>query len=251
MMSKRTQWFIGLIGLTAALLVSWQWHPSLWQSQSPVYAQTPAATPVPNPAASPEAPAPAPSPAASPEAPVPLPNPEAVPPEPPAPPVATLPLSSAPYTDPGQRFQVGILQGYSPNTVAGVPLFESPQVELPEDREIAAGAVAYTVAVRPRATDAPLNAGALGQVAIDTFRNGENFEVGAVEPLGTDAAQTPWRGTLTTGSKTEPMQGVIIARQIPGRVLILIVAATEAGADQIQPVAQTLAPTLQAMAAEG
>lgn len=238
MMSKRTQWFIGLIGLTAALLVSWQWQPSLWQDHSPAYAQTPAASPVPNPAASPEAPAP-------------VPNPEAVPPEPPAPTVATLPLNSAPYSDPGQRFQVGILQGYSPNTVAGVPLFESPQIDLPDNRTIPAGSVAYTVAVRPRATDAPLNAGALGQVAIDTFRNGENFAVGAVEPLGTDTAQTPWQGTLTTGSKTEPMQGVIITRQIPGRVLILMVAATEAGADQLQSVAQTLAPTLQAMAAEG
>ncbi|TVQ56766.1 MAG: hypothetical protein EA366_09600 [Spirulina sp. DLM2.Bin59] len=226
-MSKRTQWFIGLIGLTAALLVSWQWQPSLWQTNPPVYAQTPAASPVP--------------------------NPEAVPPEPPAPPappVATLPLSSVPYTDPGQRFQVGILQGYGPTTVAGVPLFESPQVELPEGRTMPAGAVAYTVALRPRSTDAPLNAGALAQVAIDTFRNGENFAVGAVEPLG-DAAQLPWQGTLTSGNRTEPMQGVMIARQIPGRVLILMVAATEAGADQIQPVAQTLAPTLQAMEAEG
>jgi len=237
-MSKRTQWFIGLIGLTAALLVSWQWQPSLWQTPSPVYAQTPAASPVPNPAASPAAPAP-------------VPNPAAVPPEPSTPPAAALPLSSAPYTDPGQRFQVGILQGYSPNTVAGVPLFESPKIELPEGREVPAGAVAYTVAVRPRATDSPLNAGALGQVAIDTFRSGENFAVAAVEPLGNDTAQIPWQGTLTTGSKTEPMQGVIIARQVPGQVLLLMVAATEAGADQIEAIAQTLAPTLQAIKAEG
>ncbi len=41
-MKRSTQWFIGLVGLTAALLISWQWHPSLWQPAAHAQAPTPA-----------------------------------------------------------------------------------------------------------------------------------------------------------------------------------------------------------------
>ncbi|TVQ19618.1 MAG: hypothetical protein EA367_11050 [Leptolyngbya sp. DLM2.Bin15] len=253
---KRTQWFIGLIGLTAAVMILLQGQP--WYL--PVYAQDPApATPE---AVSEEAPAAeeapetaeegaageAPAPAAeegatdeSPETATPATaTPATAAEEPPASPEATtspapsLALAEEGYQDPGQRFQVGLLADYTQTMLAGVPVFESP------DRTLA-----YTVALRPRATDVDLNAGALSQVAIDTFRTGEGLQVGAFEPV-TDGARLPWTGTLTMGRNTQPMQGVMLARQVPGRVLLLLVAATAEAADQVDAVYATLEPTLTA-----
>ena len=255
---KRTQWFIGLIGLTAAVMILLQGQP--WYL--PVYAQDPApATPE---AVSEEAPAAEEAPEAAEEVPeaageAPAPvaeegaadeSPEAATPatatpataaeEPPASPEATtspapsLALAEEGYQDPGQRFQVGLLADYTQTMLAGVPIFESP------DRTLA-----YTVALRPRAADVNLNAGALSQVAIDTFRTGEGLQVGAFEPV-TDGARLPWTGTLTMGRNTQPMQGVMLARQVPGRVLLLLIAATAEAADQVEAVYATLEPTLTA-----
>lgn len=248
---KRTQWFIGLIGLTAAVMILLQGQP--WYL--PVYAQDPApATPE---AVSEEAPAAEEVPEAAGEAPAPVAeegaadeSPEAATPatatpataaeEPPASPEATtlpapsLALAEEGYQDPGQRFQVGLLADYTQTMLAGVPIFESP------DRTLA-----YTVALRPRAADVNLNAGALSQVAIDTFRTGEGLQVGAFEPV-TDGARLPWTGTLTMGRNTQPMQGVMLARQVPGRVLLLLIAATAEAADQVEAVYATLEPTLTA-----
>ncbi|MGB3519824.1 MAG: hypothetical protein WBA43_25455 [Elainellaceae cyanobacterium] len=248
----RTQWFIGLIGLTAAVMILLQGQP--WYL--PVYAQDPApATPE---AVSEEAPAAEEAPEAAEEVPeageAPAPvaeegatdeSPEAATPataaeEPPASPEATtspapsLALAEEGYQDPGQRFQVGLLADYTQTMLAGVPIFESP------DRTLA-----YTVALRPRAADVNLNAGALSQVAIDTFRTGEGLQVGAFEPV-TDGARLPWTGTLTMGRNTQPMQGVMLARQVPGRVLLLLIAATAEAADQVEAVYATLEPTLTA-----
>lgn len=233
---KRTQWFIGLIGLTAAVMILLQGQP--WYL--PVYAQDPApATPE---AVSEEAPAaeevpeaaeegtaeetPATAAEESPESPE---SPEAT-----TSPAPSLALAEEGYQDPGQRFQVGLLADYSQTMLAGVPIFESP------DRTLA-----YTVALRPRAADVNLNAGALSQVAIDTFRTGEGLQVGAFEPI-TDGARLPWTGTLTMGRNTQPMQGVMLARQVPGRVLLLLIAATAEAADQVEAVYATLEPTLTA-----
>ncbi|MBF2087913.1 MAG: hypothetical protein IGR80_03060 [Synechococcales cyanobacterium K44_A2020_017] len=250
---KRTQWFIGLIGLTAAVMILLQGQP--WYL--PVYAQDPApATPD---AVSEEAPAAEEVPEAAEEVPeaageasAPVAeegatdeSPEAATPataaeEPPASPEATtspapsLALAEEGYQDPGQRFQVGLLADYTQTMLAGVPIFESP------DRTLA-----YTVALRPRAADVNLNAGALSQVAIDTFRTGEGLQVGAFEPV-TDGARLPWTGTLTMGRNTQPMQGVMLARQVPGRVLLLLIAATAEAADQVEAVYATLEPTLTA-----
>ncbi|HEY9814632.1 MAG TPA: hypothetical protein V6D20_02325 [Candidatus Obscuribacterales bacterium] len=244
---KRTQWFIGLIGLTAAVMILLQGQP--WYL--PVYAQDPAPAPTPE-TVSEEAPAAEEVPEAAGEAPAPVAeeaatdeSPEAATPataaeESPASPEATtlpapsLALAEEGYQDPGQRFQVGLLADYTQTMLAGVPIFESPD-----------GTLAYTVALRPRATDVDLNAGALSQVAIDTFRTGEGLQVGAFEPV-TDGARLPWTGTLTMGRNTQPMQGVMLARQVPGRVLLLLIAATAEAADQVEAVYATLEPTLTA-----
>ncbi|MDB9493283.1 hypothetical protein PN441_14520 [Spirulina major CS-329] len=271
-MKRSTQWFIGLVGLTAALLISWQWQPSLWRpaayAQAPTPAAspapTPAASPVPNPAASPTpatlptpAASPAPTPAASPvpnPAASPVPNPAATPeaPESVAPAAPALPVAPTPYQEPEQGFQVGVLQGYSQSSVAGVTVFESPAVT-DENGEVVmpAGLLAYTVAVRPRATEAALNTGSLAQVAIDTFRAGEGFAAGAFVPVDDQTARLPWTGALGSGGRGTPMQGVMVARQLPGRVVILMVAATDAAADQVEAVVTTLTPTLTMVDAAG
>jgi hypothetical protein len=144
---------------------------------------------------------------------------------------------------------VGVLQGYSQSSVAGVTVFESPAVT-DENGEVVmpAGLLAYTVAVRPRATEAALNAGSLAQVAIDTFRAGEGFAAGAFVPVDDQTARLPWTGALGSGT---PMQGVMVARQLPGRVVILMVAATDAAADQVEAVVTTLTPTLTMVDAAG
>ncbi|NJO19917.1 MAG: hypothetical protein HC838_07400 [Spirulinaceae cyanobacterium RM2_2_10] len=146
----------------------------------------------------------------------------------------TLPLAAELYQDPGNRFQIGVIQDYTQSSVSGVPLFESPD-----------GQVAYTVAVRPRANDAAVAPAALAQVAIDTFSRGENLQPGAFEPTPTGGARIPWMATLSQGRNSQPMQGVMLSQQIAGRLLILTIAATEEAAGQVEPVYATLTPTLQ------
>lgn len=193
-MKRPLRWFIGLVAFTAATLITCQgWFSSGWAQ-------------VPNPAATP-----APIPAAAPPG---------------------LPMADTPYRDPGGRFQVGVLQDYTPSIVAGIPLFESPTGEL-----------AYTVAIRPRANAATVNEAALAQIAIDTVSGGEGFTPGAFEPVPAGGAKVPWSGTLTT-KKPQVMQGILLSRQAGDRILILVIAATEAGASDLAAVYGSLEPTL-------
>lgn len=252
-MKRPLRWFIGLIVLTAATLITCQGWFSSWQvlaqTPSPTPAASPTETPVPNPAAtptpspeatpvpSPATPAPSPTPAVAPTpnpAAAPVPNPEATPAPTPAPATPALPLTTEPYSDPGGRFQVGVLQGYSQSIVAGIPLFESET-----------GDVAYTVAIRSRANTATVNEAALAQIAIDTVSGGEGFTPGVFEPIPAGGARLPWSGTLTT-KKPQPMQGLVLSRQAGDRVLILVIAATEAGASNLESVYSSLEPTLTA-----
>ncbi len=265
-MPRKRLWFLGLALVSAIALTTL--GPGLgqpWFAQAQTPTPAPAVTPEPAPP-SPGAPTPAvtPEPAPpSPGAPTPAVTPEPAPPSPGTPtpavtpepavtpaPAATptpapaptlqpagLPLAAEPYQDPGQRFQIGVLQDYKQSSLTGVPLFESPE-----------GQVAYTVAIRPRANDALVAEPALAQVAIDTFGRGEGLEPGAFEVEPTGGAKVPWRGTLTQGRNTQPMQGLMLSRQVPGRLLILMVAATEEAAGQLEPVYRTLAPTLQPLA---
>ena len=245
-------WFIGLAAIVAIAAIaggqSLQWSEqslshAIVQAQTPTPEETPAleATPTieetPIPEASPtpeETPAPEATPTPAEISPSPTPaTPEIEPPSP-----ATLPLAEMPYQDASGRFQVGILQGFNQSVVTGVPLFESSD-----------GQLAYTVAVRPRAADAPLREWALTQVAIDTFNRGEGMVAGDYETVDSElgGAFVPWTGTLTLGNSPQPMQGILLSRQIPDRLLILAIAATENAADRIDAVYSTLEPTLQAI----
>ncbi|MBP0022358.1 MAG: hypothetical protein J7647_32975 [Cyanobacteria bacterium SBLK] len=211
-------WFIGLAVVVAIAAIAWG-QPLKLAKQSPSGAIVQAQAPAPSPEAPPADASP------SPEVP---PPPEASPP--------ALPLAETPYQDPSGRFQLGIIQGFNQSVVTGVPLFESPD-----------GQLAYTVSVRPRAADAPLREWALTQVAIDTFDRGEGMMTGDYEAVEGElgGAIVPWTGTLTMGRNKQSMQGLLLSRQIPGRLLILAIAATESAASQIDAVYSTLEPTLQ------
>jgi hypothetical protein len=247
---KRISWFIGLVGLTAAIMVMIQgqpWYPAVYaQEPTPPAAVSEEGVPGAADEVAEDSPDAVEAIADDPAMPD---SPEAIADDPPAADEATtaedlptapapggqLPLADPGYSDPGQRFVVGQVADYRQTMLAGVPLFES-----------ADGNVAYTVALRPRAADDALGGGALAQIALDTFRSGEGLQVGAFEPVEDGGVRLPWTGTLTMGRNTQPMSGLILARQVPGRVLLLLIAATEAGADQVESVYATLEPTLMA-----
>ncbi|MGK7925334.1 MAG: hypothetical protein AB4290_08820 [Spirulina sp.] len=222
-------WFVGLALVVAIAAIAWG-QPQQWaklsRSSAIVQAQTPA-------------------PPASPAPPAPVPEIE-------PPPSSALPLAPNPYQDPEGRFQVGIIQELSPakgiledfkqSVVAGIPLFESSDGEL-----------AYTVTVRPRINNRSLEPWILIQVATDTFARGEGMLIKEFEPVNNElgGAIAPWTGTLTMGRKQQPMQGILLSRQIPDRVLILAIAATEKAADRVDAVYATLEPTLKPSEEEG
>jgi hypothetical protein len=214
-------WFIGLALFTAVLLI-------VGAAQLDVEGVNVAAQEAsPSPATLPLAPGS--EPLASPEA---SPVPDVT--EPPLAPI--LLLQENPYINEDLGYQIGIIEGYEPIVVAGVPIIQSGN-----------GAIAYTVAVRPRAADNPLNEAALAQVAIDTFARGEGFSTGAIEAVA-GGVKLPWRGTLRQGPVAQSMVGTILSRQVPGKLLILSIAATEAQAAEVDAVFETLAESLQPLA---
>lgn len=142
--------------------------------------------------------------------------------------------SLALYQDPNQRFQIGILEGYQVTAVANNPLITSPD-----------GDLAYTVVVRPRATASPLSDASLAQVAIDTFRQGEGFVAQDWQIDPDDGIRISWSGSVTIGRTQQPMGGVILARQVPEKsnILLLLIAATESAANDVEPVLNALTGT--------
>jgi hypothetical protein len=256
---KRTvKWgWLGLLGAIAILLLGQLHSPHF---ATPAIAQTPAAPSAvtPNPGASPAAPPsltlpsgtqPSPAQTASPTAtPAPAPSPQPVPAfvPPPAqfPPAATapaLPIASQPYSDPAGRFQVGIRQGYQTSPLAGTILVESPN-----------GNLAYTVVAQSQPSDAPIalspsfaNIEALGKIATTVFQRGEGFQTGPPQPEAGGGIIMNWSGSLTIGGKTQPTGGVILVRPTTKYILLAIVAATEAGADQVQGTVAAIADSLK------
>ncbi len=254
-MKRAVKWVsLGMLG-TIAILILGQLHPP--DFAMPAIAQAPAApsgvTPTPgaSPAAPPSltlpssaptptaAPNPAPSPALSPQ-----PVPTFVPPPVQFPPAATapaLPIESQPYSDPAGRFRVGIRQGFQTSPLAGTILVESPN-----------GNLAYTVVAQSQPSDAPIalspsfaNIEALGKIATTVFQRGEGFQTGPPQPESGGGIIMNWSGSLTIGGKTQPTGGVILVRPTAKHILLAIVAATEAGADQVQGTVAAIAESLK------
>lgn len=238
----RRKWLVGVLGFVSAIAVSlvlFQGH-----SSSTAVAQSPAPAPSPIPSLS--EPSPAPSPAASPAAPADpaaAPAPTAAPSPLPVPPAAvtelefeSLPLAGN-YEDDSGLFQVGILEDFTVSSAGAAPLFESGN-----------GNVAYTVAVAPidfSATPTGLSSEALVRVAERIFGRGEGFRIQSVEPTLNNGTLMEWVGSLTVGGQTQPMRGSIIARQAGSNVVLLLVAATETGAETLTSVTGTLAESLE------
>lgn len=212
-MGNRRAWPVMLAAL-ALLVVLWGNGTGLWGkglaiAQSPPPASAPAAPSVPQ-----TAPAPPPPTVA-------------------APPALTL---NGSFSDPQNRFEVGILEATTVSTVAGNPLFQRPD-----------GSLAYTVVVMPLGANAPnpLPEAALVQAAEKTFGAGEGFQTTGFQAVG-GGLQIGWLGRLSQPpAPPQPMTGSILAKQQGDSVFFLMVAATEAAAAEVEGAIAVLAPTLK------
>ncbi|MBE9012994.1 hypothetical protein IQ250_22600 [Pseudanabaenaceae cyanobacterium LEGE 13415] len=199
--------------------------PSLPTNRPPL----PTASPSPSPTASPTA-----SPTTPPLIPV---TPTAPAPLPAAPTAPPLPVSGD-YQDPNNRFIVGILQGYKVSPLAGTVLIEAPD-----------GNLAYSVLAQPQ-TQLGITGGvvpneALVTAAQNAFRQGEGFQTGEVRSIP-GGVQIDWTGNLTIGGNTQPVGGVILARQANNSILLVLVAATNAGGDRVLGAASAISNSLRA-----
>ncbi|NEP48953.1 MAG: hypothetical protein F6K65_09030 [Moorea sp. SIO3C2] len=145
----------------------------------------------------------------------------------------TLRLNQEPYKDLTKRFQVSILEGYKVSTIGGFPLIEAPD-----------GNLAYTVLVEQRATDRRLSNPSLAQIAIEQFRRGEGFQTGNFQPVP-GGVSLPWRGSLTLGGQTQPVSGVILARQLGKNVVVMLICATQSAQGHVKDAIALLANTLK------
>jgi hypothetical protein len=200
--------------------------PSLPANRPPIPTASP--SPKTSPVASPGAsPAPSPVPIAPP-APAPLPA---------APTAEPLPTSGD-YKDPNGRFIVGILRDYKVSPLAGTVLIESPD-----------GNLAYSVLSQPQSqlgvAGSIIPNEALVTAAQNAFRQGEGFQTGEVRSIP-GGVQMDWTGNLTIAGATQPVGGVILARQANNSVLLVLVAATEAGGGRVLGAATTISNTLRA-----
>ena len=138
------------------------------------------------------------------------------------------------YQDPSGRFEIAILPGYKMTPVAGMFVVEAPE-----------GDLAYTVSVRPKASDRYFEDSELAQAAVDTLATGEGFLAGAF--AGNDiGVEIPWRGTQ---GKT-PLNGTVFARQTNNSVLVLSVSTTAEDTANIAEILPELSQSLKPPAAE-
>jgi hypothetical protein len=198
--------------------------PSLPANRPPI----PGASP--SPKASPNA-----SPAAIPNVSVPA---TGQPPLQPAPVASPLPVTGT-YKDPNGRFQVGILRNFSVSPLAGSVLIEARD-----------GNLAYTVLTLPQSqlgvSGGVIDNDALVKVAQMAFKQGEGFETGEARTIP-GGLQIDWVGNLTIAGNTQNVGGVILARPLKDNVALVLIAATEAGGDQVLGAASALGNSLQAL----
>lgn len=198
--------------------------PSLPANRPPL----PTTSPSPSPTASPRV-----SPTTAPVIPV---TPTVSAPLPAAPTAPPLPVSGD-YNDPNNRFIVGILQGYKVSPLAGTVLIEAPD-----------GNLAYSVLAQPQSqlgiTGGIVPNEALVIAAQNAFRQGEGFQTGEVRSIP-GGVQIDWTGNLTIGGQAQPVGGVILARQANNSVLLVLIAATNAGGERVLGAASALSNSLR------
>lgn len=223
---KRNRWWPIALGLVTALAIAVMgqpWHRSelanIFSFGDLVQAQSP----------SPET-SPSPSPETGKERQKPAPTNQMI--EVPGPPRDE---DKSPYTDPDNRFQVGILEDFNVKTIRDVLLIESSDGEL-----------AYTVGVQPRVVERELPPATLAQISVEYFQRGEGFVPDTEQSLPNGNIVIPWEGTLTRGRNTQAISGKIFTKQAENNnILMLMVSATEARRSEVDGVLQVLMPTLK------
>ncbi|MDY7008005.1 MAG: hypothetical protein SWX82_29745 [Cyanobacteriota bacterium] len=143
-------------------------------------------------------------------------------------------LNSLSYKD--SKFEIGIIEGYQQKIIAGVPVFESPE-----------GNLAYTVVVKPQVNLQQLDNQTLAIIAINEFARGEGFQPQEFQVIKSGEITLPWSGSLTMNNNTQPISGIILARQIDKNVFLLLISTTEAKAEKITQVLQVLSNSLKAV----
>jgi len=241
----KRSWLIGCFAVTVLLFTTLS---SIAQTPapSPTGALGVPVAPIPVdpslPANRPAIPTASPSPTASPKA-----SPTATPPFIPiAPTVApSLPIApaapplpvSGDYKDPNNLFIIGILKDYKVSPLAGTVLIEAPD-----------GNLAYSVLAQPQSqlgvTSGVIPNDALVTAAQNAFRQGEGFQTGEVRSIP-GGVQIDWTGNLTIAGRTQPVGGVILARQANNSVLLVLIAATNAGGDRVLGAASALSNSLR------
>jgi hypothetical protein len=155
------------------------------------------------------------------------------------PPVAPRPVAdplptAGEFVDPRGHFRVAILQDYRVSPIGDAVLIESPK-----------GSLAYTALAQP-ATAGFLTPDTLAEMAKNAFQRGEGFQTGSTQAIP-GGIQLDWSGNLTIGGNTQPVNGIIIAKPTGTQVLMLLIAATESGAEKVPNAAAALIDSLQAM----
>ncbi|NEP71083.1 MULTISPECIES: hypothetical protein [unclassified Okeania] len=143
-------------------------------------------------------------------------------------------LSSRLYKD--SKFEIGIIEDYQQKIIAGVPVFESPE-----------GNLAYTVVVKPQVNLQQLDNQTLAIIAINEFARGEDFKPQEFQIIKPGEIALPWSGSLTINNNTQPISGIILARQIDRNVFLLLISATDAKTEKITQILQVLSKSLKAV----
>ncbi len=215
------------------------------RAQEPLPATTPApadavpVAPLPGSATEYNPPTPSPSPTVMPIVPTASPtvSPTVLPTQSPVP-VAPLPAAtplptSGEFVDPGGRFRVAILQDYRVTSIGDAVLIERQD-----------GTLAYTALAQPVLGGGLIAPDALAEIAKTVFQRGEGFSPGAAQPIPS-GVQIDWNGSLTIGGNTQLVNGLIVAKPTGANVLLLLIAATESGAETIPNAAAALIDSLQ------
>ncbi|EKQ68303.1 hypothetical protein OsccyDRAFT_2830 [Leptolyngbyaceae cyanobacterium JSC-12] len=237
---KRNQlliWSLTILSMVVIVLIS---HSHTFPFL-PAIAQTSKPSPISPPSSPPGSPSPASSPTPFPPVPV---TPSALPSPlaPPASDATPLPLGGT-YQDSARRFKVGVLENYKVSPLAGSVLIESPD-----------GSLAYTVVPQSQPLGNPIgliagydNSESLAKIATTVFQRGEGFQPTPARPEAGGGAVMDWTGTLTIGGNAQPVRGVILVRPSAQTILLLLIAATQAGQDQIPGALSALATSLEAI----
>jgi hypothetical protein len=143
------------------------------------------------------------------------------------------------HVDKVGRFRIGLLKGYRVTNLGDSVLMESPD-----------GRLAYTVLAQTAGQLGLLSGSVtvenLAQIARNALQRGEAFQAETPQSI-MNGIQMNWSGQLTIGGKAQPVNGIILAKPGNNSVLLLTIAATEAGAADLPGAIAALGDSLQGL----